>query len=75
MVARDSAGLHVFYAENPTPLGPNGNPYNVFFEGRYPNARANGAMENFPWDQLQALEQPPGTTCQDDPDVDDPPPP
>lgn len=75
MVARDSAGLHAFYAENPTPLGSGNNPYNVFFEGKWPNARAGGVMENFPWDKLQALEQPPGTTCTDDPDQDDPPPP
>lgn len=74
MVARDSSSLHVFYAENPTPLGANNNPYGGFFENRYPNARAGGAMENFPWNQLQVIEQPPGTTCQDDPDVDDPPP-
>jgi hypothetical protein len=75
MVARDSGGLHGFYAENAVPLGAGNNPYGVFFEGRYPNARAGGAMENFPWNRLEALEQPPGTTCTDDPDVDNPPPP
>jgi hypothetical protein len=46
MVARDSAGLHVFYAENPTPYGSD--PYGTIFGGRYPNARSGGALENFP---------------------------
>ncbi|HEX8649069.1 MAG TPA: carbohydrate-binding domain-containing protein [Thermoleophilaceae bacterium] len=70
MVARDSGGLVVFFAENPTPLGPDKNPYSVFFGGRYPNARPGGALENFPWDRLQVVEQPPGTGCEDDPDPD-----
>ena len=72
MFARDSAGLPVFFAENPTPLGPGNNPYNVFFGGKPPNGRAEGALRDFPWDDLQVLEQPPGTTCTDDPDVETP---
>ncbi|HEX8646027.1 MAG TPA: carbohydrate-binding domain-containing protein [Thermoleophilaceae bacterium] len=71
MVARDSAGLVTFYAENWGPTGSD--PYGSLFGGP-PNARPGGALANFPWDQLQVIEQPSGADrgCQDDPDVEVP---
>jgi hypothetical protein len=62
MVARDSAGLVGFWAEDPYPTGEN--PYPGFWANKYPHAKAGGVFEGFPWDKLEVLA-PAGTGCRD----------
>lgn len=64
MIADNSGGNVAFLAEDPTPTGTN--PYGVFWDGRWPNARSDGVFANFPWSQLQVV-QPGGFGCVDRP--------
>jgi hypothetical protein len=63
MVVRDSGGLVGFATEDPLPTGydpfwdEQGKPRaNGPFKGQYPNH--GGVFAGFPWDELQALDQP-----------------
>jgi hypothetical protein len=50
IVVRDTAGVVVFYAEDPVGLrAPS--PYGRIFDGRYPNA----LLQGFPWRHLQVV--------------------
>lgn len=50
MVVRDVSGCVCLYAEDAAPTGSE--PYGDIFEGEYPN----NLLEQFPWDQLQAIQ-------------------
>ncbi|HEX8742442.1 MAG TPA: hypothetical protein VF712_04845 [Thermoleophilaceae bacterium] len=66
LVVTDASTEIGFAAEDPTPLGYD--PYVEIFEGRSPDSQ--GVLANFPWRKLQALAQPRGRGCVDDPDRD-----
>jgi hypothetical protein len=52
IVVRDSAGVTVFYAEDP--IATPGDPYRRIFGGQYPNRLLAG----FPWERLQVVAPP-----------------
>ena len=65
MVARDSASVTGWYAEDPTPTGTD--PYPAMWSNRPPSAMGpDGLFADFPWHQLQVLA-PAGEGCEDDP--------
>lgn len=65
MVLRDSGDGFGFWGEDWTPTGVD--PYPTLWGGKAPNE--GGVFMNIPWDKLQALAQPPGKGCANDPDV------
>lgn len=65
MVLRDSGDGFGFWGEDWTPTGVD--PYPALWQNQWPDE--GGVFQNIPWDKLQALAQPPGKGCENDPDV------